>query len=182
MSNNPRSLTRRPSRSLTATILAISLLALGALGAWLTISLMTTGQWPAHAAGTMEAIGATRLGHAAVLATACALAVLGLIMLLLALWPGRPRHIAILSDDIPGQTVVTHRDLSTLVQRRVEQVDGVQGARVHTTRSRAQVRVDSLLSDNDQVLHDARAAARSALDQINPARPMRTRVRVRRTD
>ena len=182
MSNNPRSLTRRPSRSLPAAVLAIVLLALGALGAWLTVTLLATGQWPAQATRTIESIGSTPMGSTAVLATACALAVLGLAMLLLALWPGSPRHVAILGDAIPGQTVISHRDLSTLIQRRVEQVDGVQSARVRTTRSRTAVHVDTLLTDNAQLRQDAHAAALSALEQINPDRPMRIRVRMRRTD
>lgn len=182
MSNNPRSLTRRPSRSLPATALAIVLLALGALGAWLTLTLLTTGQWPAQATRSIESIGSTPMGSTAVLATACVLAVLGLVTVLLALWPGDPRHLAVLGDEVPGQTVISRRDLSTLIQRRVEQVDGVQSARVRTTRSRAVVRVDTLLRDNAQVRQDAHAAALSALDQINPDRPMRIRVHMRRTD
>lgn len=181
MSNDPRSLTRRPSRSPAAAILAVGLIALGSLGAWLTGALLLTGHWPFQAAPTMSRLGSTAMDSPGVLAAACALALLGLIMLVLALWPGRPAHLAILPDGIPGQTALSRRDLATLIQRRVEQVDGVETVRVRLTRSRADIRVSTLMDDG-RLRPAVVQAAQDALEQLHPAQTMRCRARVRRAD
>ncbi|MCR2053535.1 alkaline shock response membrane anchor protein AmaP [Actinomyces bowdenii] len=181
MSNDPRSLTRRPSRSPAAALLAVGLIALGSLGAWLTGALLITGQWPSQAAPTMSRLGSTAMSHPGVLVAACVLAALGLIMLLAALRPGRPAHLAILPDGIPGQTAVSRRDLAALIQRRVEQVDGVDTVRVSLTRSRADIRVRTLMDDG-QLQPAVTQAAQEALERLRPAQTMRCRVRVRRAD
>ncbi|BDA63867.1 DUF6286 domain-containing protein [Actinomyces capricornis] len=181
MSNDPRRLTRRPSRSLAAAILAVGLIALGALGAWLAITLLVTGNWPSRAASTMRTTGSTAMGSPSVLMAACILAGLGLIMLMAALWPGRPAHLAILPDDIPGQTVLSRRDLATLIQRRVEQVDGVDTVRVKASRTRADIRVRTLMDDG-QLQPAVMRAAQDALEQLRPEQTMRCRVRVRRAN
>ncbi len=181
MSSNPRSLTRRPSRSLAATVLAVVVLALGALGTWLLGHLLVTGTWPAPAATTIKAIASTTVGSAPVLVVGCVLALLGLVLLGLALWPGRPRYLEVLEDEVPGQTVVSRKDLTTLIRHQVERADGVDGASVKLRGQRVRVSVGSPLGASPQVRESAGSAVRDALEHMRPAQPIRPRVRVQRT-
>lgn len=180
MNNDPRSLTRRPSRSLPAAVLAVVLMAVGVLGTWLTTTRLATGRWPDDAASAMSRLASTRLDSPLVVTMAVALAVLGMVALVLALWPGRPQHLTVLPDDVPGQTVVSRRDLATLVKLRVEQVDGVDTVRVTATRGRVDVLVGTVVPETEPVRRAALEAADGALERINPERTLRTRVRVRR--
>lgn len=181
MSNDPRSLTRRPSRSLAAAVMAVVLLVLGALGTWLLGHRLVTGRWPAPAARTIEAIGSTALDSTSVLAVGCVLALLGLVALGLALWPGRPRYLEVLRDEVPGQTVVSRKDLTTLLRHQVERADGVDGASVKLHGQQAQVSVGSPLGASPQVRDSVNVAVQDALEHMRPAQPIRASVRVRRT-
>lgn len=182
MNNDPRSLTRRPSRGLPAAVLAVALMAVGALGAWLSTTRLFTGRWPDGAASTMTALASTRLDSPLVVIAIVVLAVLGLVALLLALWPGKPQHLTILPDDVPGQTVLSRRDLAALVRLRVEQVDGVDTVRVRVTGRRVDVLVSTVVPETEPVRRAALDAADGALERLDLERGLRTRARVRRAN
>ena len=174
-------LIRRPSRSAPSVALALLLLAVGGLGAWLTGHRIVTGTWPDHAVTTLDSIGSTALGSAAMLTAAGIAAVCGLTMVLTALWPGLPERIEILPDAIPGQTAVRRRDLAALVRTQVEQIGGVHSAAVTTRRSRVDVVVLSVLDDLGPVLEAARKKTDEALQTLQPAGITRSRVRIKHT-
>ena len=169
-------LIRRPSRSTPSVLLALLLLTAGGLGAWLTGHRIVTGTWPDRTVTTLDAIGSTALGSVAVLAAACALA-----MILAALWPGLPERVALLPDTVPGQTAVRRRDLASLVRTQVEQIGGVHSATVTTRRSRVDVVVLSVLDDLEPVQEAARKTTNEALETLQPAGITRSRVRIKRT-
>ena len=174
-------LVRRPSRSVPSVILALLLLTAGGLGAWLLGHRIVNGTWPDRAASTLDAIESTTLGSAAVLITAGIAAVCGLVMILMALWPGVPERVEILPDAVPGQTAVRRRDLANLVRTQVEQIGGVHSVAVTTRRSRVDVVVLSVLDDLDPVHEAARKKAEEALQTLQPVGVTRSRVRIRRT-
>ena len=174
-------LIRRPSRSAPSVVLALLLLTAGGLGAWLTGHRIVTGTWPDHAVTTLDSIGSTALGSAAMLTAAGIAAVCGLTMVLAALWPGLPERIEILPDAVPGQTAVRRRDLAALVRTQVEQIGGVHSAAVTTRRSRVDVVVLSVLDDLGPVLEAARKKTDEALQTLQPAGITRSRVRIKRT-
>ena len=174
-------LIRRPSRSVPSVILALLLLTAGGLGAWLLGHRIVNGTWPDRAASTLDAVESTTLGSAAVLITAGIAAVCGLVMILMALWPGVPEHVEILPDAVPGQTAVTRRDLAGLVRTQVEQVDGVHSVAVTARRSRVDVVVLSVLDDLTPVREAARKKADEALQAFKPEGIARSRVRIRHT-
>ena len=169
-------LIRRPSRSIPSIILALLLLTAGGLGAWLLGHRIVSGTWPDRAVTTLDAIGS-----AAVLITAGIAAVCGLVMILMALWPGVPERVEILPDAVPGQTAVTRRDLAGLVRTQVEQVDGVHSVAVTARRSRVDVVVLSVLDDLTPVRETARKKADEALQAFKPEGIARSRVRIRHT-
>ena len=169
-------LIRRPSRSTPSVLLALLLLTAGGLGAWLTGHRIVTGTWPDRTVTTLDTIGSTALGSVAVLAAACALA-----MILAALWPGLPERVTLLPDTVPGQTAVRRHDLATLVRNQVEQIGGVHSATVTTRRSRVDVVVLSVLDDLEPVQEAARKKTDEALETLQPAGITRSRVRIKRT-
>ena len=87
----------RPTRSTSATVLALLLLIVGGLGTWLTGYRLLTGTWPQRTVTTLNAVGAVSFSSIAALVAAGIAAACGLLMLVAALWPGRPKHVAFLS-------------------------------------------------------------------------------------
>ena len=171
-----QTLIRRPSRILPSVILALLLITTGSLGVWLLGHRIMSGTWPDRAATTLDAVGS-----AAVLITAGIVAVCGLVMIFMALWPGVPEHVEILPDAVPGQTAVTRRDLASLVRIQIEQVDGVHSVAVTTRRSQVDIVALSVLDDLAPVREAARKKADEALHALKPVGITRSRVRIRHT-
>ena len=170
----------RPSRSVPATILALLLLVVGGLGAWLTGYRLLTGAWPQRAVATLDAIGALSLSSIAVLIAAGFAAVCGLLMLVAALWPGRPKHVAFLPDDIHGQTALHRSDLAILVKRHVEQLATIRSASATVRRSRVEVVVFSDADDLDAVREAASKKTDEALEIFTPEGITHSRIRTKR--
>lgn len=180
MTSAPRRLDRRPSRSVPATLLALVLLVLGVLGLWTLGSLLFDGAWPAWAASPVDAVSGLRLDSSPMATAAAALVVAGVLLLLSAALPGRTARRLVLTDDVPGATAVSHRDLSRHVRRRVERSDGVQSSRVRVSRRRVDVDALSPLDDPDPVRLRVEEASREAVDALHPIPAPRVRVRMRR--
>ena len=170
----------RPSRSVPATILALLLLVVGGLGAWLTGYRLLTGAWPQRAVATLDAIGALSLSSIAVLIAAGFAAAFGLCILLAALWPGRCEHVEVLPDAIPGQTAVRRLDLASLVKTQVMQVAAIRSASVTTLPSRVDVVVYSDLDDLETVREAASQRTDEALKIFQPVGITHSRVRAKR--
>ena len=167
-------LIRRPSRSGSSVVLALLLLAGGSLGAWLTGQRLITGYWPRHALHALEAIKSTSLSSTAALIAAGVVAACGLIMIIAALWPGRPERV-----DIPGQTAVRRRDLAKLVRLQVEQLGGANSVSATARRSRVNVVVHSVLDELEPVQQAAQKQTDQALQMLAPVGIKGSRVRVK---
>ena len=170
----------RPTRSAPATLLALLLLIVGGLGTWLTAYRFLTGSWPHRTVTTLDAVGAASLGSIAVLVAAGVAAAFGLFLLIAALWPGRPKHLAFLPDVIPGQTALSRSDLATLVKRQVEQIAAIRSASATVRRSRVDVVVFSDADDLDTVREAASKKTTEALEIFQPVGITHGRVRAKR--
>lgn len=170
----------RPTRSSSATVLALLLLIVGGLSTWLTGYRLLTGAWPQRTVTTLNAVGTAPLGSIAVLVAAGIAAAVGLFLLIAALWPGRPKHVAFLPDDIPGQTALHHSDLAILVKRHVEQLATIRSASATVRGSRVEVVVFSDADDLDAVREAASKKTDEALEVFNPEGITHSRVRTKR--
>lgn len=173
-------LVRRPSRSVPTGLVGVVLLVFGGLGLWLLGTYVVEGRWPVAAANSVDALAWTTLESVAAQAAAGTLAVLGLVLVVFAAWPGRPSRLLVLGDDIPGGTALSRRDLARHLQSAAENVDGVHSVRVSPERRRFDVAVVTVVDDPAPVVAAARSAVEQALGELRPSPPAATRVRARR--
>jgi len=107
-----QNLIRRPSRSAPVIVLALLLLIVGGLGVWALGNRLLNGAWPNEISSAVSRIGSTIIGSPAVVATACFVAVCGLFMILLALWPGAFDRTEVLADLLRLLFDICSRDLA----------------------------------------------------------------------
>ena len=179
MSNTPRRLTRRPTRTVPATILSIALIILGGFGCWIVGSHYAGAELPPDIAASLEQAAGLRLDSTAFQTTAVVLALIGLILLICALWPGQPSRMGAFGSDVPGETAIARSDVARRLKMRVLRVDGVHSANVHVGSQRADVRVATVVDDSEQVRRAAEEAVTEALQELRPASELASRVTVK---
>jgi hypothetical protein len=178
MSSSARHMTPRPSRTVPATIMGVILLTMGALGLWIVGTRLLTGEWPAQTEQSLSTIGELQMDSMPMLITLIALALLGLMMLLAALWPGRRMNHEVFPDEVPGTTVMRRHDIAHRITHALERTDGVQRARTHLSRRRAEVTVYAVVPDQEMRAR-AHAAAQGAIEELSPQVVPRIHLRLR---
>lgn len=173
-------LVRRPARAVPACALGSALLALGVTGIWLLGTYAVEGRWPAGVDGVVETVASTPVESVAMQGAAVVVCVIGVLLLLAALWPGRPARVRVLADDIPGETAMHRRDLVRHLRGRAENVDGVHSARATVRRGQVDVVIETVVDDPAPVARAATTAVDAAVAELRPATPTRARVRTRR--
>jgi hypothetical protein len=113
-----------------------------------------------------------------VLAVASFLAALGLLLLLLALRPGRLRAIPLRSQDPNVVLGIARPDLRRYLTRSAEGVDGVDRARVKVGRHRVHVRAVTPLHEAGGLTDQVRLAVAEHLDELAPLHRPHLRVTV----
>lgn len=160
---------RRPRRGLAAAIVALVLCAAGALVAVITIQMLLGERpWVSYdwAARTLHD---TRWSDLAVLITGIALSVLGLLVLLAAVLPGKPTVLPLRDHGSGLDSGASRRSFRGTLRVAAASVDGVSGARLSLGRRkvRAAVRTNRVTTTG---LDDAvRTAVEHRLAQIGPA-------------
>ncbi|TXS51120.1 DUF6286 domain-containing protein [Streptomyces sp. t39] len=121
-----------------------------------------------------------RLDEVGVLAVSAAVALLGVLLLALALTPGL-RALLTMRPGRAGVRAALDRDAAALVLRdRAMEVSGVQSVRVKMRRSKASVRARSHFRPVDEVRADLDKALGAGLKELGLARPPALAVRVGR--
>ncbi|WP_353940334.1 DUF6286 domain-containing protein [Streptomyces sp. HUAS MG91] len=121
-------------------------------------------------------------GDPVVRVVAAGLAVLGVLMIFLALSPGRRGLLTVSSSDPRVRAAVDRAAVALLVRDAVGDVPGIGPVRVRVGRRRATVRARLAFGERESARDAVREAARGVLDSCELRRPLRLRVRVRPDD
>lgn len=134
--------------------------------------------WPAAYAWAQR----TAWSDTAVMGVSLGLAVVGLALVVLELWPSRVRRLAVDSPDPATDAAITRRALAQDVTAAVNQVDGVTSERVTVGRRRITVRAAAGNAATDPVaLRDTvTSSVRDRLDRLHLRRPQQLAVNVSR--
>jgi hypothetical protein len=108
---------------------------------------------------------------------ACAL---GLLLISLALWPGRFRVVPVASRDPYAVAAMTRAGLGRYLADAATTVDGIAAAKVKVRRRRARVYAASSLRDIEGLTDQVETAVTERLAALAPLRPLRVRVSVRK--
>lgn len=125
-----RRLRRRPSRTVPATIVAVVLLAVGALAAVVAIARLVNRTWPSPVTRAATQAASLTWGSPAVITAGAVTALLGLVLLTAGLKRGGFRSARLQpasGNGVAGDTdfVISTRALARLAAARADLVDGV---------------------------------------------------------
>jgi hypothetical protein len=108
---------------------------------------------------------------------ACAL---GLLLIGLAVLPGRFRVVPVASQDPRSVAAVTRAGLRRYLAGAATTVDGIASAKVRVRRRRARVFAASSLRDTKDLAAQVETAVTERVNALSPLRPLRVRVTVRK--
>jgi hypothetical protein len=180
LAGRPRRRAFRPRRVVPAVLVAAPL-----LGAALLVLVEVIAGLLHRPALVLPVTWLARLGRTSfwddvpVLSGSATLAALGLFLLALALWPGRPRAVAMTSDDPDVIIGVTSSGLRRYVEDAAVRVPGITAARTVVGPRRVRVRATTPLRDVSGLTEEVRAAVERRFEELALARPPRLRVTVR---
>jgi uncharacterized protein DUF6286 len=174
---------RRPRRTLPATIVALVLLAICVLVVVAVVQHLL-GRTPFLGLDQLLAVTSTQHWNSAwVVAAAVVAAVIGLVLLLVAIRPGRPTVLPLARQEVDGRpgadagvrrTTLT-KDLTTTV----EAVPGVSAAEIKARPRRVTATVHVAAADPAAVPGQVKERLEARLAEIGPAPRPRVRVRAR---
>jgi hypothetical protein len=177
---------RRPRRTIPAAVTALILCAVCVLTAISAIQLLA-GQRPLISyAALADLAHTTRWDSLAVAAAAGLVMLIGLILLLTAILPGRPTVIPLQAMDTSAaadsgaalDTGASRRSLRSTLRAAADAVDGVTATTLTLRRRTVTATVRTHRTTPDGLAEAVRAAISHRLDQISPVTRPAVRVRV----
>ncbi|GAA1362038.1 hypothetical protein GCM10009596_21030 [Arthrobacter rhombi] len=176
------SLRPRPARVVPATIAAVVLILLGAALAVLAILRLQDGAWPSAATFLADA-GNRQWGARSIAAGGGILALIGLVMVLCGILPGRSSSR---STPVPaaGESVetaeaaVTRRGTQHLVENRVRALDGVGSCSARLSGTKLSVTVRTPLREHDELARAVQTVTDDVLAANLDGRIPKTNVRM----
>lgn len=169
-------LRRRPSRTVPASIVGILLLAAGVALVWLAVARLIDGTWSTLLQGPRDWL--TRLAWNApdVWGVGIAAGVVGLILLMCALIPGKFSALTVRNASGDGadeerptperETVMTRRAVAHLAKAQCVQIDGVSSASTTATNKRVHLSVKTSLRDTGDLRTRVTDGVRDRLNAI----------------
>lgn len=165
------SLRHRPARTIPATIVAVVLLLLGIGLVWVTVLKLSNGTWPTFLGSVNSWLTGLTWDATLALAIAIAVLVVGLVLLIAALAPGKPNAMVITNEsaaetqDSTGKTeyVMTRRSVARLASAQADLVDGVDGVSVTTTARQVKLRVKTASEQTGDIQQTVTDRVRDAL-------------------
>lgn len=144
---SPR-LQHRPSRTIPAIITATVLVGIGVLSMLVAVVAQARGSWPAPARGFGGFLTDTRWGSPGWLMICLGVGVLGLIMVISALTPGRLNAARLSADGDGGsgagpqtELVMSRRGVARLAAAKADLVDGVDSVVVNAAAKKVRIQV-----------------------------------------
>ncbi|TGO05648.1 DUF6286 domain-containing protein [Serinibacter arcticus] len=178
-------LRRRPSRGVPATLVALIVLAVSVLATTAAVTRLASSDWPSWATGPARAVAQQSWGATPVIAAAVVGVVLGVVLLLAALVPGRrsgvPVDLSVTNAEV-SEVVITQRGVARLAAAAADEVDGVESVDVSVSTRLVRVEVvTASRSDVESVRSAVQASVEDRLDVLGsgPVCEVRTRVRSR---
>ncbi len=113
---------------------------------------------------------------------ASAVAFVGFLLILIALIPGRTRAIPLASGDESLVIGVPRRSLRRSLAWLVEDIAGIDRAKVRTGRHSVKVRATTPLRDPAGLRENVQAVVEDRLTRLDPLWPVRVKVRLRRKE
>ncbi|WP_020669299.1 DUF6286 domain-containing protein [Amycolatopsis nigrescens] len=169
---------RRPRRSAPAVLVALVLLAGCVLVATAAIQYLV-GAPPVFGYDAVAgAIHDTSWNEPPVLIAGGVAVLAGLVLLALAVLPGRPVVLPLAGAGDRLDSGATRRSMRSSLHESVTAVDGVAGAKLKLRRKKVAVQVRTHRTTTDGMADAVRGALEQRLDQIAPVTRPRTRVRV----
>jgi Family of unknown function (DUF6286) len=171
----------RPRRGLPAVLAGVVIAAVTVLAVLNIVAAHADPSAEFPSVSSMKHFGVTtRWDDPAVLAIGAGACGLGLVLILLAAWPGRSRIVPIGSPDEHTLTGITRRGLRRYLADAATVVEGIDDARVHVSRSRARIVADSSLRDARGLHSQVRDAVAAGHDGLAPLAPLQLRVTIRK--
>ncbi|MDA2803731.1 DUF6286 domain-containing protein [Nocardiopsis suaedae] len=170
----------RPRRSWPAFIAAVLVLAAAVLaGAAAAAAIAGVPLRVPVVGDALEQAAGMRWRDTAVLVAAGGAALLGLVLLVAALLPGRARWTALRTDDPDLVVGLSRPALRRAVAAAARGVSGVRAAHATVRRRAVRVRVETELRERPALRGDVEEAVGERLDELAPLRRPKVRVRVR---
>jgi hypothetical protein len=171
-------MSRRPRRTVAATIVGTVLFAAATVVAISCIQLIVGGS-PLVQFSTIAELGQeTSWEDPRALAAGGILALAGVVMLAAALLPGKPQVLALAPGRDHTAAGISRRNLAGDLAAHAERADGIIDAHVKVGARTVRVRAHTPLRDHSGLPERVRELVAVRLDNINLARPARLRVTI----
>lgn len=180
-----RSLRHRPNRAIPALIVAVVLLALAVFLVWTSIVKLINGSWPAFLAGPTDWLASLTWGAPGMWVISIGVLLLGLVLLFIALKPGKHNGMRVSGDNDDRQSdsevLMSQRAITRLATSHAERMDGVDSSKAKAKGKRLKLSVVTPLRNpqdlRDRVTDSVTERLRSA--GLNPPPKITTRVRAK---
>jgi hypothetical protein len=169
----------RPRRTIPATIVAALLAVAAIVTAVGAIAATARGHAHLPPLTWLSRVGQAHWDDPAAITTSAVACLLGIVLLVLALAPGRSRLVALMSEDPQTVTGITRAGLRRHLATVAARVDGVSRARVRLRRRRVRVMVATPLRDPGELPGQVTEVVTERLEELRPLKPMRVHVTVR---
>jgi len=151
-----RRLRRRPSRIVPASIVAVVLLAVGALAAVVAIARLVNRTWPSPVTTAASGVTVLTWGSAAIITAAAVTALIGLVLLIAGLKLGAFRTARLQPASDKGGTadtdfVISTRAMARLAAARADLVDGVDKVSASASGRRVRVRAATTSEQSEEI-------------------------------
>lgn len=166
-------LRRRPSRTVPATVVAVLMLAVGALTAVAAIAQLVNGSWPSQVTGVASTAAKVTWGSTTAITAGAGILVVGLILLIAGLKRGA-FSIARLDTSVPSNTqtggavaerdyVISNRAMARIATAHADTVDGVDKVSASASGRRVHLSVNTTSEQTAEISQRVVAAVTNAL-------------------